>query len=77
MWPAEGKGLVTEASSASLGSEAAGGEPGSPAAPAVAGDAAALARELADVKKRFVAVAKRKQQEYTKRVPLPPTSVTC
>jgi hypothetical protein len=31
-------------------------------------DAAALARELADVKKRFLAVAKRKQAEHARRV---------
>jgi len=35
---------------------------------AAEGDAATLARELADVKKRFLAVAKKKQAEYAKRV---------
>lgn len=42
----------------------------SPRAGAAAGGgvAAALARELADVKKRFLAVAKKKQAEYAKKV---------
>ena len=34
------------------------------------GDRAALAKELADVKKRFLAVAKKKQADFAKRVPL-------
>lgn len=41
---------------------------------AAEGDAATLARELADVKKRFLAVAKKKQAEYAKRVR--PTSLS-
>lgn len=70
-WAAEARSLVTEASSASLASDAAieldspaaGLNPNpSPADPPPPGDAAALARELADVKKRFVVVAKRTQQ---------------
>ena len=47
--------------SKSAKSPQAGGAAGS-------GDAAALARELADVKKRFLAVAKKKQAEYAKKV---------
>ena len=35
------------------------------------GDKAALVKELADVKKRFLAVAKKKQAEFAKRVRRP------
>ena len=39
--------------------------------PEAEGDKAALVKELADVKKRFLAVAKKKQAEFAKRVKRP------
>lgn len=50
---------------------AAPGTPGKASRSAAAGgasDAEGLARELADVKKRFLAVAKKKQADYAKRI---------
>jgi hypothetical protein len=51
---------------------AAPSQPGTPGkaakSPRAGADAAALAHELADVKKRFLAVAKKKQAEYAKKV---------
>lgn len=49
-------------------------------APEAEDDRAALAKELADVKKRFLAVAKKKQADFAKRVRLlgfPPICTCC
>jgi hypothetical protein len=68
-WAADGKALEAAGAAAAADAPADFGSPARRGADeaAAAGDAPALARELADVKKRFVAVAKRKQQEYSKR----------
>ena len=68
-WAADGKALEAAGAVAAADAPADFGSPARRGADkaAAAGDAPALARELADVKKRFVAVAKRKQQEYSKR----------
>ena len=59
--------VIKEESAARIASSA---EVSPSKSPELGGDGAALVKELADVKKRFLAVAKKKQADFAKRVRL-------
>ncbi len=61
--------VIEESAARAAGAPSQPGTPGKAAkSPRAGADAATLAAELADVKKRFLAVAKKKQAEYAKKV---------
>ena len=61
--------VIEESAARAAGAPSQPGTPGKAAkSPRAGADAAMLAAELADVKKRFLAVAKKKQAEYAKKV---------